>query len=81
MIEYLLSMVLTYRVHTVEDAEQLHEKLKNDARFELVQFSRTTKYIKQKGEIIDSYEVCKAKVVITEEKDPQIRYSIELEEI
>lgn len=81
MVEYLLNMTLTYRVHSIEDAEQLHERLKKDTRFELVQFSRTTKYIKQKGEIIDSYEVCKAKVVITEEKDPQIRYSIELDEI
>ena len=41
-MEYLLNTVITYRVHTVEDAEALHERLKNDGRFELVAFSRTT---------------------------------------
>ena len=76
-MRYLLSTVVTYRVHTVEDAERLHEELKNDERFECMSFSRTTKYIKAKKEIIDSYEVCKAKLVFTDEKDPQANYDIE----
>ena len=80
-MEYLLNTVVTYRVHTVEDAEALHERLKNDGRFELVAFSRTTKHIKEKREIVDTYEVCKAKLVFTEEKDPEARYEIDFVEV
>lgn len=77
MIKYLLSATNTYRVHTVEDAEALHEELKNNSNFELVAFSRTTKYIKEKREIVDSYELCKAKIVFTDEKDPEVRFEEE----
>ena len=35
-MEYLINTVVTYRVHTVEDAEALHERLKNDGRFEFI---------------------------------------------
>ena len=80
-MEYLLNCVVSYRVHTVEDAEALHDRLKNDERFECVSFSRTTKYLKVKGEVIDSYEVCKAKLVFTEEKDPEMTYRLEFEEV
>lgn len=80
-MEYLLNIVVSYRVHTVEDAERLHERLQADSRFECVSFSRTTKYIKAKGEILDEYQVCKAKLVFTEEKDPEMTYSLEFEEI
>lgn len=76
-MEYLINTVITYRVHTVEDAEALHERLKDDERFECVSFSRSTKYIKVKGEVVDSYELCKAKLVFTEEKDPEMTYSID----
>ena len=76
-MKYLLSTVVTYRVHTVEDAERLHEDLKNDDRFECVSFSRTTKYIKAKKEIVDSYEVCKAKLVFNDEKDPEANYDVD----
>ncbi len=80
MMKYLLNTVVTYRVHTVEDAERLHDELKNDGRFECVSFSRTTKYIKAKKEIIDTYEVCKAKLVFTDEKDPEANYDIDFTE-
>ncbi len=80
-MEYLLNTVVSYRVHTVEDAEALHQRLKSDGRFECVSFSRTTKYIKVKGEVVDSYEVCKAKLVFTEEKDPEMTYRLEFEEV
>jgi hypothetical protein len=80
-MEYLINTVITYRVHTIEDAEALHERLKKDGRFELVAFSRTTKYIKVKGEVVDSYEVCKAKLVFTEEKEPEATYQIDFVEV
>ena len=80
-MKYLINTTVTYRVHTVDDAERLHEELKNDDRFECVSFSRTTKYIKAKKEIIDSYEICKAKLVFTDEKDPEAVYDITFEEV
>ena len=79
-MKYLLNTTVTYRVHTVEDAERLHEELKNDGRFECVAFSRTTKYIKAKKEIIDEYQVVKAKLVFTDEKDPEANYDIDFVE-
>ena len=80
-MKYLINTVVTYRVHTVEDAEHLHEELKNDSRFECVAFSRTTKPVKEKKEIVDSYEVCKAKLVFTEEKNPEANYDIDFIEV
>ena len=79
-MKYLINVVATYRVHTVEDAERLHQELKEDPRFECTAFSRTTKEIKAKGEVIDSYEVCKAKLVFTDEKHPEVTYEMDFEE-
>lgn len=80
MVKYLLNTVVTYRVHTIEEAEALHQELKEDGRFECVSFSRTTKYIKAKGEILDTYEVCKAKLVFSEEKEPELTYQLDFVE-
>ncbi len=80
-MEYLLNTVITVRVHTVEEVENLHEELKHDHRFELVQFSYTTKDIKAKGEIIDQYQVVKYKLVFTSEKEPEATYKVEFEEV
>ena len=79
-MKYLINTVVTYRVHTIEDAERLHEDLKNDSRFECVSFSRTTKPIKEKREIVDTYELCKAKLVFTDEKEPEANYDIDFTE-
>ena len=79
-MEYLLNAVVQYRVHTVEEVEAMHERLKNDGRFELVAFSYTTKDIKAKGEIIDQYQVVKAKLVFTAEKNPEMTYTLDFVE-
>ena len=71
MVKYLLTETDTYRVETVEDVEHLHEELKNSPRFQLVAFSYKTKYIKAKGEIIEEYQVVKAKLQFNEEKEPE----------
>lgn len=81
MVKYLLSAVNTYRVHLVSDVEALHETLKHDPRFELVQFSYTTKDVKVKGEVIDQYQVVKAKLVFTSEKEPEVQYEEEYNEV
>lgn len=67
---YLLSCTDVYRVPTVADVEALHEELSSDVNFHLTAFSYKTKYVKQKGEIIDEYQVVTAKKVFDDEKDP-----------
>ena len=67
---YLLKVTNTYRVPTVADALALREELSKTNCGELISFSYTTKYIKQKGEIIEEYQVCKATLEFTPEKEP-----------
>lgn len=67
---YLLKAVDTYRVGTVAEVEALHEELLQDPAFDLTAFSYKTKYIKQKGEIVEEYQVVSATKIFTEEKDP-----------
>lgn len=70
---YLISATNTYRVPTVEDALALREKLETLENGELTSFSYTTKYIKVKGEIVEEYQLVKAKIDFTPEKDPEDR--------
>ena len=72
MNEYLLKVTNVYRVPTVGDALSLREKLQNISCGELSSFSYTTKYIKVKGEIVEEYQVVKATIVFTEEKEPDL---------
>ena len=69
-MKYLINTVETYRVKTVDDVEKLHEELKDDVNFTLAAFSYKTKYIKQKGEIIDEYQLVTVKKIFNEEKEP-----------
>ena len=71
MQKYLINNVLTYRVPTVEDALQLRDELQQTDYAELVNFSYTTKYIKAKGEIVEEYQLVKAKLEFNTEKDPE----------
>lgn len=81
MVKYLINDVTTYRVETVKDVEKLHEELLADSSFELTAFSYTTKYIKEKGEIIDEYQIVKAKKVFNNEKEPEsmidVKYGVD----
>ena len=81
MVKYLLKSVNTYRVHTVTEVEELHEELKHDPNFELTAFSYTTKDIKVKGEVIDQYQVVKAQLVFTNEKEPECQFEVEYHEV
>ena len=71
MQKYLINNVLTYRVSTVEDALQLRDELQQTDYAELVNFSYTTKYIKAKGEIVEEYQLVKAKLEFNAEKDTE----------
>jgi hypothetical protein len=75
-MKYLISTVDTYRVATVADVEALHDALLNDSHFTLAAFSYKTKYIKQKGEVIDEYQLVTAKKLFNEEKDPNTAIGI-----
>lgn len=70
MSKYLISAVDTYRVATVADVERLHDELLNDHHFQLTEFSYKTKEIKVKGEVVEEYQVVKAKKIFNDEKDP-----------
>lgn len=78
-LKYVINDVTTYRVSTVEEVEALHEELLNDNRFQLTAFSYTTKQIKVKGEVMEEYQVVKAKKVFNEEKDPTTEIEVKYE--
>lgn len=81
MVKYLISAVNTVRVHTVADVENLHEELKNDSRFDLVEFSYKTKDIKVKREVVDQYQLVKYKLVFTDEKEPECQMEVDYSEV
>ena len=80
-MKYLISTTDVYRVSTIAEVEQLHEELINDTHFTLNAFSYKTKQIKQKGEIIDEYQLVTAKKLFNDEKEPgtniDIKYEVE----
>lgn len=80
MKEYLIKVTNVYRVPTVEDALALREKLQVINCGELVSFSYTTKYIKAKGEIVDEYQLVKATIEFTPEKDPEMYTTVSYNE-
>ena len=69
-MNYLTKIVETIRVPNVNDVEALHTELKNDNRFELKKFEYQHKEIKQKGEVIEEYELVKATLCFNSEKEP-----------
>lgn len=75
----MISDTTVYRVGTVEEVEKLHSELKADGRFELTSFSYKTKNIKEKGEILETYQLVTAKKVFNDEKDPTSSVKIDYE--
>ena len=78
-MKYLINSVDTYRVATVEDVKRLHEELKANPNFTLASFSYKTKTVKQKGEIIDEYQLVSVKKIFNDEKDPMTFIEIQYE--
>lgn len=70
-MKYLISVVETIRVSTVDEVEKLHNELKEDNKFILKKFEYAHKTVKAKGEIIDEYELVKATLVFNDEKEPE----------
>ena len=71
MDNYLLKVQNVYRVETESDALKLREELRHNSGGELTAFAYTVKEVKQKGEVIGSYIVCKATIEFTKEKEPE----------
>lgn len=78
-MRYLLTTTEKYRVGTVEEAEALHEEFLKDGRYILNSFGYTTKYIKEKGQIVEEYQVVTVKKTFNEEKEPGVDVSINYE--
>lgn len=75
-MKFLICSTDTYRVNTVKEVEQLHEDLKQNPAFILASFSYKTKYIKEKGEIVEEYQLVQAKKIFADEKEPGSDVSI-----
>ena len=58
--KFLLNVVETYRVPSVNNVEKLHDEFKKDPRYELASFAYTSKYDK-KADL--EYQVVKAKKI------------------
>ena len=78
-MKILLNDVHTYRVDTVEEVEQLHQELKENPAFTLASFSYKTKCIKEKGAIVDEYQLVAAKIIFTDEKEPTADVTVSYE--
>ena len=77
MSKYLCQVQETIRVGSVNEVEQLHKDLKKDNRFELKKFEYTNKEVKQKGEVVDEYELVKATLVFNNEKEPDCSVDVD----
>ena len=80
-MEYLLKVTNTYRVETEQEALNLRERLRNEANGTLTAFAYNVKYIKQKGEIIGEYYVCKATIEFNAEREPERYVTANYEDI
>ena len=69
-MKHLISYNVVYRVPTVDDVLELREELSDLPNGRLESFSYTEKYIKEKGEIVEEYQVVSATKVFTDEKEP-----------
>lgn len=81
MTEYLLKVQNTYRVSTEAEAIQLKEKLRNESGGNLTAFQYAVKYIKQKGEIVGEYWVCKATIEFNPEKECERHIDVTYEDV
>lgn len=75
-MNYLISAVHTIRVPDVMAVEKLHSDLKNDNRFTLKKFEYQQKEIKEKGEIVEEYQLVKATLIFNNEKEPDTEVKI-----
>ena len=78
-MNYLLKVTNTYRVPDEAAALNLREELTNLPTGELTSFSYAQKQVKQKGEIVDEYLICKATLEFQKEKEADTEVSVTYE--
>lgn len=81
MGEYLLKVQNVYRVSTEAEAIKLKEELRTSSGGNLTAFAYAVKYIKQKGEIVGEYWVCKATIEFNAEKEPERHVQVVYEDM
>ena len=67
MAKYLLNVVETYRVPTVNEALEMRDEMNAAPEYDLQSFQYTTKFNKKTEE---EYQVVSVKKIINSEKDP-----------
>ncbi len=68
-----LASVDKFRVDTIEEVDNFHDALREDADnqgYELDNFKYTKKVRKQQGEIVDEYYVVEARKIFQDAKEP-----------
>lgn len=70
MAKYLIKTVETYRVDSEEEAVKFIEEAKASNKYSLVKYTNEHKEKKQKGEIIDEYNLLSFTKVFNDVNDP-----------
>lgn len=76
-VHWILKNTTEYRIDTIEEVEEFHQQLQNQAAeggYTLTSFSWTKKEVTKQGEIIDEYFVTKAVFTINNPKMPELPY-------
>ena len=76
MIKFLLKATNEIFVLTEEDANALHKEIEEFAHsnnYTLYSWTQTLKEKKSKGEVIDSWFICKYILVFNDPKEPKIK--------
>lgn len=68
---YTIKQTTVYRVPTVEDALKLRKKLEKSEIGTLTSFKYVSKAIKEKGEIVEEYQLVTVIMEIDNEKEPE----------
>lgn len=74
MITWLIKSTNEFRVETMSDVEEFHQKLQDkaaDGGFTLTSFSWSAKEKKQGGEVIDEWFIVKVTFVFNDAKEPE----------
>lgn len=76
MIKFLLKATNEIFVLTEEDANALHKEIEEFAHsnnYTLYSWTQTLKEKKSKGEVIDSWFICKYILIFNDPKEPEIK--------
>lgn len=77
MTNYLINTVETWRVRDIDSVKALQEEVNNDPRYEVKKFEYQSKEVKEKGDIVDEYQLVKITKSFNDPKFPNTQYDIE----